>query len=100
MSEEPSGPLEDDLSEVVGRERRRQNFSTQIRRSPLTEKLRLAGSIGWLVVIPTLLGTFAGRWLDERLGQPVFWSASLTFVAAIAGALMAWRHVQSTLQSD
>ena len=30
--------------------------------------LGLVGSVGWMVVVPALLGAFLGRWIDRRAG--------------------------------
>ena len=35
------------------------------------------GVLGWIIVTPTLLGLFLGRWLDHKFGTAVFWSAPL-----------------------
>ena len=33
---------------------------------PLWQNLSMFGSLGWLIVIPALLGVVLGRWLDTR----------------------------------
>ena len=35
------------------------------------------GVLGWIIVAPTLIGLFIGRWLDHKLGTGIFWSAPL-----------------------
>ena len=42
--------------------------------------LGLVGSVGWMVVLPALLGAFLGRWIDRRSGTGIFWTLSLLFV--------------------
>jgi ATP synthase protein I len=49
------------------------------------------GVLGWIIVTPTLLGLFAGRWLDHRFGTGVFWSAPLLMIGVSLGSWLAWR---------
>jgi ATP synthase protein I len=57
------------------------------------QNLAIVGTLGWLLVVPPLLGALAGRWLDRRYGTGVFWSASLIFVGVVAGGAMVWRRM-------
>jgi ATP synthase protein I len=50
-----------------------------------------------MVVIPTLIGAFLGRWIDVRAGTGVFWTLSLLFVGLVIGCFGAWRHVGEEL---
>ncbi len=49
------------------------------------------GVLGWIIVTPILVGLFAGRWLDQRLGTGIFWSAPLLFVGVAVGGYSAWK---------
>jgi len=49
------------------------------------------GVLGWIIVAPTLIGLFSGRWLDHRLGSGIFWSAALLVVGVAVGFWSAWR---------
>jgi ATP synthase protein I len=49
------------------------------------------GTLGWAIVVPTLVGTFAGRWLDHRLGTGIFWTGPLMLIGLALGCWMAWR---------
>jgi ATP synthase protein I len=55
--------------------------------------LNLVGSVGWMVVLPALLGAFAGRWIDARERTGVFWTLSSLFLGLVLGCTSAWRHV-------
>jgi ATP synthase protein I len=55
--------------------------------------LSLVGSVGWMVVLPTLIGAFLGRWVDAGAGTGVFWTLSLLFIGLVTGCAAAWRHV-------
>src|SRR5579863_9707230 len=60
---------------------------------PIASNLALMGSLGWLIVIPTLLGIAAGVWMDRALGTGVFWSGALLVVGLGLGCWMAWQRV-------
>ncbi len=49
------------------------------------------GVLGWIIVMPALIGLFAGRWLDTRLGTGIFWSAPLMLLGVVIGCWSAWR---------
>jgi len=49
------------------------------------------GVLGWIIVAPTLIGLFIGRWLDHRLGTGIFWSAPLMGIGVIIGCWSAWK---------
>jgi ATP synthase protein I len=59
--------------------------------------LGLVGGVGWMVVLPALIGAFLGRWIDHRSGAGVFWTLSLLFAGLTLGCLSAWRHVAQEL---
>lgn len=52
------------------------------------------GVLGWMVVVPMLLGVFAGRWLDDRLHTGLFWTAPLLIGGAALGCWSAWKWMQ------
>jgi ATP synthase protein I len=49
------------------------------------------GILGWIIVAPTLLGLFVGRWLDNTFGTGIFWSAALLVVGVMLGFWSGWR---------
>ena len=49
------------------------------------------GVLGWIIVAPTLIGLFIGRWLDHRFGTGIFWSAPLLLVGVVIGCWSAWK---------
>jgi ATP synthase protein I len=59
--------------------------------------LGLVGSVGWMVVVPALIGAFLGRWIDGRSGAGIFWTLSLLFTGLVLGSVGAWRHVGQEL---
>ena len=54
------------------------------------------GVLGWIIVVPILIGIFAGRWLDETLGSGLFYTAPLLMLGAVLGFWSAWRWMNST----
>jgi ATP synthase protein I len=49
------------------------------------------GILGWIIVAPTLIGLFAGRWLDRSFGSGIFWSATLLMLGVTLGFWSGWR---------
>jgi len=49
------------------------------------------GVLGWIIVTPTLIGLFLGRWIDRHAGTGIFWSAPLLLVGVSIGFWGAWR---------
>jgi ATP synthase protein I len=86
--------------EPFAREIRRQaSRASQEQHLTFWRGLGWIGSVGWMVVIPTLIGAFLGRWLDLQAGSGVFWTLSLLFAGLAAGCFGAWRHVTEELHN-
>jgi ATP synthase protein I len=49
------------------------------------------GILGWLIVAPTLLSLFVGRWLDRSFGTGIFWSAAFLVLGVTLGFWSGWR---------
>lgn len=84
-------PNPDGLTKAV-RERRARRNLWQSEGEPST--LRFVGQIGvlgWIIVAPTLVGLFVGRWIDQRFGTGIFWSAPLLIFGVAIGCWSAWR---------
>jgi ATP synthase protein I len=56
--------------------------------------LAQVGVLGWMIVVPTLLGIFLGRWIDRRLGTGIFWTGPLLLLGLALGCWSAWRWMQ------
>jgi len=48
------------------------------------------GMLGWIIVLPVLLGIALGRWLDHTYHTGVFWTAPLLLLGAVIGMRAAW----------
>lgn len=61
----------------------------------VARRLAQIGVLGWIIVIPILIGIFAGRWLDNRFDSGIFWTAPLLMLGAALGCWSAWRWIKS-----
>jgi len=55
--------------------------------------LGMTGLIGWSVVVPTLLGTALGIWLDKHYPGTHSWTLTLLISGLALGCLNAWHWV-------
>lgn len=74
------------------REERRDRWMREGER-PLWQNLSMIGALGWLVVVPTLLGVLAGRALDRHFDSGIFFSGTFIFLGVVIGSWLAWQRV-------
>jgi len=77
--------------------RKRQERELNWRREGELSVARFVGQIGvlgWIIVAPTLLGLFIGRWLDRTFDAGIFWSAALLVLGVTVGFWSGWRWMQ------
>jgi ATP synthase protein I len=79
------------MADAVRKERARQREWREEGESSVLRFVGQIGVLGWVIVAPTLIGLFVGRWLDHKLGTGIFWSAPLLFVGAAIGFWSAWK---------
>lgn len=90
----PSAPRDTDqpaLLEEVQRQAGRRQRSLREGEPTLLRQLSTLGVLGWVIVLPMLLGLAGGRWLDHRLGTGITFSAALLLLGVAVGAVAAWR---------
>ena len=75
------------------RKARRESWRREGER-PLAANLALAGTLGWLVVLPALLGVLVGRWLDRKTGSGVTFTSAFMSAGLAAGCWLAWKRVR------
>ena len=93
MTQEPDN--HERLSDAVKtRQERRERWQREGERS-IGENLAMIGVLGWTIVLPTLLGLFAGRWLDRQFHMGIFWTLGLLVVGLTIGCMLAWRRMHS-----
>jgi ATP synthase protein I len=83
---------DDMLDAIRKRESRRARWEKEGER-PLWKNLSMTGSLGWLIVLPTIAGVLLGRWLDGVFGTNVTFSGALTFAGAGLGLVLVWRRM-------
>jgi ATP synthase protein I len=86
MTEEPDGLLQS----VRTRRLRHQRWQREGEQS-LGRNLAQVGVLGWTIVVPTLTGTFLGRWLDHRFATGIFWTGPLLLLGLVLGCWSAWK---------
>jgi ATP synthase protein I len=79
---------------VRRRQERRELWRREGERSP-GQNLAMIGALGWTIVVPTLLGIFAGRWLDRTFHSGIFWTLGLLVAGLAIGCTFAWRRMHS-----
>ncbi len=90
---EPDGP--DPLLKNVRRSGERHRRWLREGDPSVTRRLAQIGVLGWIIVVPMLLGIFAGRWLDGRLHSGLFWTAPLLMLGLALGCWSAWKWMNS-----
>ncbi|BBB91863.1 MAG TPA: AtpZ/AtpI family protein [Methylomusa anaerophila] len=56
------------------------------------------GLVGWSVVVPCLLGTLLGIWLDRNYPRQYSWTLTFLLAGLILGCFNAWRWVEKERQ--
>lgn len=74
------------------REKRSERWRREGER-PIWQNLSMIGALGWLIVVPTLVGVFVGRWLDGLFETGIFFSGALIFLGISVGCYLAWHRV-------
>ncbi len=89
-------PAKDDIlvQEVRRRGERDRGWRSEADRSVI-RRLGQIGVLGWIVVIPLLIGIFTGRWLDRTFHSGLFWTAPLLIGGALLGCWSAWRWMKT-----
>ena len=89
----------DDREEIASGVRRHRERRLQWLRtgSPtLAGQLARVGVLGWIIVTPTLLGAWLGRYIDRAADSGIFWTGSLITLGVVLGCWSAWKWMHST----
>lgn len=82
-----------EFSRQVGvKEKRKLKAKRHARRS-VWFGFSMFGLVGWSVVVPTLLGTLLGIWLDKRYPGTHSWTLTLLITGLALGSMNAWYWV-------
>jgi ATP synthase protein I len=79
---------------VRTRQQRRARWQREGERS-LGQNLAMIGALGWTIVLPILIGIFAGRWLDRHFNSGIFWTLGLLVLGLAVGCTFAWKRMHS-----
>ncbi len=83
-----------DLRRSIRTARHRRDRWRRDRETSIGHYLARTGAIGWLVVVPALLGALAGRWLDRELGTGITLTAALLVLGVVVGCAVAWHNLR------
>ncbi len=83
--------LPDGMAEAVRKQQERRKRWRSEGEPSVMRFVGQIGILGWIIVAPTLIGLFIGRWLDTRFGSGIFWSATLLLLGVTAGFWSGWR---------
>jgi ATP synthase protein I len=83
-------PGEGAFSTAVGCRENRKLTARRKRSGGIWANLGLFGVVGWSVAIPTVLGAFAGAWVDLEWPGPPSWTLMLLLLGTIVGCANAW----------
>jgi ATP synthase protein I len=61
----------------------------------VAQRLAQIGVLGWMIVVPMLLGVFVGRWLDQQFNSGLFWTAPLLMLGLALGCWSAWKWMEN-----
>lgn len=89
--EEKDDPL---IAETRLRRKRRERWLRE-RDMSVGRRLAQIGVLGWIFVVPTLVGLFFGRWLDAHFSTGIFWSAPCMLLGIFIGAWTAWNWMNA-----
>lgn len=85
--------LEDEFEMRVARQRARIEQGRREKDRSFWRYVGLIGSVGWGVVVPMLLGTLLGLWLDRKFETGSKLTLGLLMFGLFIGCLNAWRTV-------
>ena len=93
MPEKPSE--EEKFTEEIDSRIRRKKKNRAEGEHSFWESLGMVGTIGWMIMLPTVAGIFLGRFIEERYETRFSWTLSLMILGLAMGCYNAWRMIQS-----
>ena len=82
---------------VKGARLRRERHRRKLREGDPSVARRLAqiGVLGWIIVVPMLIGIYLGHWMDHKFYTGLFWPAPLLLIGLAIGCWSAWRWMNN-----
>ncbi len=87
----PEPILPNGMADAVREQRKRRQRWLKDGEPSVARFVGQIGVLGWIIVVPTLIGLFLGRWLDHQFATGIFWSAPLLLLGVVIGYWSAWR---------
>ena len=87
-------PPDGELERAVERRRERRAKWEREGERPLARNMALVGTLGWLVVVPAVLGALGGHVIDHHARTGVTFTLALIFAGTALGCWLAWSHVR------
>ncbi|RXG11641.1 ATP synthase protein I [Leeuwenhoekiella aestuarii] len=81
------------FSEAIAKKEKRK-LNTQQKKNSVWSGLGMMGMVGWSVVVPAVIGSAVGLWLDKHHPQSFSWTLTLLLIGVIIGAIIAGYWVQ------
>ncbi|MBI1207672.1 MAG: ATP synthase subunit [Azospirillum sp.] len=78
------------LNHAVTRFERRRAEARREGEPSLGRHLAMMGAYGWILVTPTLIGLFLGRWLDDQFNTGITFAAALIMAGVAFGFRLVW----------
>lgn len=90
----PADMGEDANSTLLKQVRRRAGLTQRWLREgdpSLARQFAAVGVLGWIIVVPALLGVWLGRWIDRWLSTDITFTAAFLMLGVLLGGWSAWR---------
>ncbi len=87
----PASEPRDRIAEAARQAAARDRAGQADREPSLGARLGQIGVLGWMMVLPILLGLLLGRWLDRLAGSGVLFSAAFLLLGAVIGFWSGWK---------
>lgn len=85
------------LRQVRKRRERREEFEREGDNS-FWQVVGIAGSVGWTVALPTVIGGLLGRWIDSKVeGSGQVFLFFFMLVGLTVGCIVAWRTISEKI---
>lgn len=98
-AEEKRTAAQKEVDEITRKAARKEEALHRRTESPW-RGLRMFGLVGWAVVIPTILGTALGLWIDAETNTKTSWTLALLLAGAALGCANAWYWMQREGRDD
>ncbi len=100
MRRDEREPDRDFCEKISVKQQRKIRARRSLGRSDFWRGLSMFGLIGWSIVVPTLILTAVGIWLDSRGEGGISWTLTGILVGAALGCANAWYWINREGKDD